>query len=148
MTYLKRLTLTFLVGMFACGFAAAQDKKAANSQQTKMAECNKEAGDKKGDDRNILRHIRRGHAGHDEAVLREHHLLRAHVAQVLLQHAQQRKLTNGARHGARVFIALRVDRGITQQALFQPCIKRGLHTSLLDNSGAGAPRRGVGRTGD
>ena len=51
MTYLKRLTLTFLVGMFACGFAAAQDKKAANSQQTKMAECNKEAGDKKGDDR-------------------------------------------------------------------------------------------------
>ena len=51
MKYLKRLTLTFLVGMFACGLAAAQEKKAANPQQTKMAECNKEAGDRKGDDR-------------------------------------------------------------------------------------------------
>jgi len=51
MKYLKRLTLTFLIGMFACGIAYAQDKKAANSQQSKMSECNKEAGDKKGDDR-------------------------------------------------------------------------------------------------
>ena len=51
MRYLKRLTLTFLIGMFACGIAYAQDKKAANSQQSKMSECNKEAGDKKGDDR-------------------------------------------------------------------------------------------------
>ena len=51
MKFLKRLTLTFLVGMFVCGFAAAQDKKAANPQQSKMSECNKEAGDKKGDER-------------------------------------------------------------------------------------------------
>lgn len=51
MTYLKRLSVMFLVGMFACGFAYAQDKKAANPQQTKMSECNKEAGDKKGDER-------------------------------------------------------------------------------------------------
>ena len=51
MQYLKRLTLTFLIGMFVCGFAAAQDKKTANSQQNKMSECNKEAGDKKGDER-------------------------------------------------------------------------------------------------
>ena len=50
MKYLKRLTLTFLIGMFACGFAYAQDKL-ANPQQTKMSECNKEAGDNKGDDR-------------------------------------------------------------------------------------------------
>jgi len=33
---LKRLTLTFLIGMFVCGFAYAQDKKAANPQQGKM----------------------------------------------------------------------------------------------------------------
>lgn len=52
MTYLKRVSLTFLVGLFACGFAYAQDKaKTANPQQTKMSECNKEAGDKKGDER-------------------------------------------------------------------------------------------------
>ena len=51
MKYLKQLTLTFLVGMFACGFAYAQDKKAPNSQQSKMSECNKEAGDMKGGDR-------------------------------------------------------------------------------------------------
>ena len=50
MRYLKRLTLVFLAGMFVTGYAVAQDK-AANSQQTKMSECNKEAGDKKGDDR-------------------------------------------------------------------------------------------------
>jgi len=50
MIYLKRVSLTFLMGLFACGFAYAQDK-AANSQQNKMSECNKEAGDKKGDDR-------------------------------------------------------------------------------------------------
>src|ERR1700752_2988843 len=50
MGYLKRLTLMFLVGMFACGVANAQDKK-ANPQQSKMSECNKEAGDKKGDER-------------------------------------------------------------------------------------------------
>ena len=37
--------------MFVCGFAYAQDKKAVNPQQTKMADCNKEAGDKKGDER-------------------------------------------------------------------------------------------------
>ncbi len=51
MKYLKRLTLTFLIGMFACGIAYAQDKKAATPQQSKMGECNKEAGDKKGDER-------------------------------------------------------------------------------------------------
>ena len=50
MTYLKRVSLTFLVGTFVSGYAVAADK-AANSQQTKMSECNKEAGDKKGDDR-------------------------------------------------------------------------------------------------
>lgn len=50
MTYLKRVSITCLVGLFACGFAHAQDK-AANSQQSKMSECNKEAGDKKGGDR-------------------------------------------------------------------------------------------------
>ena len=48
----KRLTLTFLIGMFACGVAYAQDKKAAATpQQTRMSECNKEAGDMKGDER-------------------------------------------------------------------------------------------------
>ena len=51
MKYLKRLTLMFLVGMFASGLASAQDKKAANPQQNKMSECNQQAGDKKGDDR-------------------------------------------------------------------------------------------------
>ena len=51
MKYMKRLTLSFLIGLFACGVAVAQEKKAANPQQTKMSECNKEAGDKKGDDR-------------------------------------------------------------------------------------------------
>src|SRR4051794_29887665 len=51
MKYLKRLTVMFLVGTFACGAAFAQDKKAANPQQSKMAECNKDAGEKKGDDR-------------------------------------------------------------------------------------------------
>ena len=52
MRYLKRLALVFLAGVFVSGYAVAQDKgKAANSQQTKMSECNKEAGDKKGDDR-------------------------------------------------------------------------------------------------
>jgi hypothetical protein len=51
MKYLKRLTLTLMIGMFVCGFAYAQDKKAANPQQSKMTECNKEAGDKKGDER-------------------------------------------------------------------------------------------------
>jgi hypothetical protein len=45
------MTLTFLIGMFVCGFAYAQDKKAANSQQSKMGACNQEAGDKKGDER-------------------------------------------------------------------------------------------------
>ena len=43
---MKRVTLTFLIGMFACGFVHA-----ANSQQSKMSECNKEAGAKKGDER-------------------------------------------------------------------------------------------------
>ena len=51
MKYLKRLTVIFLVGTFACGAAFAQEKKAANPQQSKMAECNKDAGEKKGDDR-------------------------------------------------------------------------------------------------
>jgi len=51
MSYLKQMTLMVFIGMFACGIAAAQDKKAANSQQSKMGECNKEAGDKKGADR-------------------------------------------------------------------------------------------------
>jgi hypothetical protein len=51
MKYLKRLALTILIGTFVCGFAYAQDKKAATPQQSKMSECNKEAGDKKGDER-------------------------------------------------------------------------------------------------
>jgi hypothetical protein len=46
MQYMKRLTFTFLAGVFACGVAYA-----ATPQQTKMSECNKEAGDKKGDER-------------------------------------------------------------------------------------------------
>ena len=37
--------------MIVCGFACAQDKMAATPQQSKMGECNKEAGDKKGDER-------------------------------------------------------------------------------------------------
>ena len=51
MHHLKRLSLSVLIGLFACGAAIAQEKKAANPQQTKMSACNKEAGDKKGDDR-------------------------------------------------------------------------------------------------
>jgi len=51
MKYLKRLTQTFLIGMFVCGFVYAAETKAATPQQSKMGECNKEAGDKKGDER-------------------------------------------------------------------------------------------------
>ena len=51
MKLLERVTLTFLIGMFVCGFTYAQDKKSANPQQSKMGECNKEAGEKKGDER-------------------------------------------------------------------------------------------------
>ena len=53
MKYLKRATLAVLIGMFGCGFAygASHVKPAGNSQQNKMADCNKEAGDKKGDER-------------------------------------------------------------------------------------------------
>lgn len=52
MKYLKRATLAILIGMFGCGFAqAASHAMPANSQQNKMGACNKEAGDKKGDER-------------------------------------------------------------------------------------------------
>ena len=53
MKYLKRVTLGVLIGMWSCGFAygASHAMPAANSQQNKMAECNKVAGDKKGDER-------------------------------------------------------------------------------------------------
>ena len=52
MKYLKRTTLAVLIGMFGCSYVfAASHMKPANSQQSKMSECNKEAGDKKGDDR-------------------------------------------------------------------------------------------------
>ena len=47
MKYLKRLTPTFLIGMFVCGFRHGGNPQ----QQSKMGECNKEAGDKKGDER-------------------------------------------------------------------------------------------------
>ena len=53
MRYLKRATLVVLIGMFGCGFAygASHAMPAANSQQNKMADCNKEAAGKKGDER-------------------------------------------------------------------------------------------------
>src|SRR4051794_24871653 len=53
MKYLKRATLGVLIGMLSCGFAvgASHVKPAGNPQQNKMAECNKEAGEKKGDER-------------------------------------------------------------------------------------------------
>ena len=53
MKHLKRATLAILIGTFSCGFAygAAHTKPAGNPQQNKMAECNKEAVDKKGAER-------------------------------------------------------------------------------------------------
>ena len=53
MTYMKRATLAVLIGMFSCGFAygASHAEPRANQQQDKMTVCNKEAGDKKGDER-------------------------------------------------------------------------------------------------
>ena len=53
MKYLKRATLAVLIGTFSCGFAygASHAMPAGNPQQNKMAECNKEAADKKGDQR-------------------------------------------------------------------------------------------------
>jgi hypothetical protein len=53
MRYLRRATLAVLIGMFGCGFAygASHAMPAGNSQQNKMTECNKEAGEKKGDER-------------------------------------------------------------------------------------------------
>lgn len=53
MQYLKRATVAVLIGMFGCSFAyaAAHTQPAGNSQQNRMAVCNKEAGDKKGDER-------------------------------------------------------------------------------------------------
>lgn len=53
MKYLKRATLAVLIGTFSCGFAygASHMKPAANPQQNKMTECNKEAADKKGGER-------------------------------------------------------------------------------------------------
>ena len=53
MKYLKRVTLGVLIGMSSCGFVygASHAMPAANPQQNKMAECNKVAGDKKGDER-------------------------------------------------------------------------------------------------
>ena len=53
MRYLKRTTLAVLIGMFGCGYAnaASHAMPAANPQQNKMAECNKDAAGKKGDER-------------------------------------------------------------------------------------------------
>ena len=53
MKYLKRTTLAVLIGMFSCGsaFSASHAMPAANSQQSKMSVCNKEAAEKKGDER-------------------------------------------------------------------------------------------------
>ena len=52
MKYLKRATLSVLIGMFSCGVSfAASHAKPANAQQSKMGECNKEAADKKGGER-------------------------------------------------------------------------------------------------
>ena len=52
MKYLKRATLAVLIGMFGCGLAqAASHAMPANPQQNKMSACNKEAGEKKGDER-------------------------------------------------------------------------------------------------
>jgi membrane-bound lytic murein transglycosylase len=51
----KKLTLSavLVAFSFAAGSAMAQDaaKKEPTAQQTKMATCNKDAGDKKGDER-------------------------------------------------------------------------------------------------
>ncbi len=47
---MKKILLLSLAGLFACGVAYAADDKtapAANTQQTKMTTCQKEAGDKK-----------------------------------------------------------------------------------------------------
>ena len=52
MKYLKRATLAVLIGTFSCGYAqAASHSMPANPQQNKMSSCNKEAGEKKGDER-------------------------------------------------------------------------------------------------
>ena len=49
---MKRLLSLAVIGLaFAFGTAFAQDKP-ATAQQGKMATCNKDAGDKKGDERN------------------------------------------------------------------------------------------------
>jgi hypothetical protein len=46
---MKRLTLAMALGLAA--MAAQADDKAPTAQQSKMATCNKDAGDKKGDER-------------------------------------------------------------------------------------------------
>ena len=49
---MNKLLALLVAGAFVCsGAALAADAPAANSQQNKMTECNKQAGDKKGDDR-------------------------------------------------------------------------------------------------
>ena len=47
----KFLTLTVLGLALGMGAAHAADDKKPTEQQTKMATCNKDAGDKKGDER-------------------------------------------------------------------------------------------------
>ena len=55
---MKKLLVVMLAGLFTCGSAYAADTKtdmkktdAMNPQQTKMKDCNDQAGDKKGDER-------------------------------------------------------------------------------------------------
>jgi hypothetical protein len=49
---MRQLFLTTALGlMLSFGLAHAADEKAPSAQQNKMATCNKEAGEKKGDER-------------------------------------------------------------------------------------------------
>ena len=55
---MRKLLVVMLAGLVTCGSAYAADTKtdmkktdAMNPQQTKMKDCNDQAGDKKGDDR-------------------------------------------------------------------------------------------------
>lgn len=49
---MKKLTTLLALGLcLALGSAYAEDKKEPTAQQNKMSTCNKDAGDKKGDER-------------------------------------------------------------------------------------------------
>lgn len=49
---MKKLTVWLTLGCaLACGAAYAEEKKELTPQQTRMAQCNKEAGDRKGEER-------------------------------------------------------------------------------------------------